>query len=268
VVRITVKGLTYRYRGQKSDVLRGISSSFSEGKVTALLGPNGSGKTTIFRILFKVLDSYKGSVHVDGRDLRRMSLAELSELMSWVPQEEDSLFPYSVGEYLMLGRAPHLGFFSVPTREDEKVVVKTLAELGIPRLRHRDTMGLSGGEKRLVFIARALVQEPQVLILDEPTAHLDMGNKAKVLGAIREAADSGKTVIFSTHDTNEASLVADDVKILNGGEIVKEGDPRKVLTKEVLRSLYGVKLVVREVNKKPIVELSMDNFQKRAGVGR
>ena len=262
MTKIQVKDVRYKYPGQKNDVLKGVSSDFPAGKVTALLGANGSGKTTLFKILLKILDSYEGSVHVDGKDTKYLSRSELSEIIAWVPQEEESLFPYTVGEYLLLGRAPHLGFFSLPTREDEKIIIRILTELGISHIGHRDTMSLSGGEKRLVFIARALVQEPQVLILDEPTAHLDIGNKARALGVIRAAADSGKTVIFSTHDPNEASLVADNVEILNGGEIIRRGTPSEVLTEDILRSVYGVEVMVREINNKPIVELSLNNFKR------
>jgi len=261
VTKMELRGVRFRYHGQRTDVLKGISSVFPEGKVTALLGPNASGKSTLFKILLKVLEPSTGSVHVNGKEIRQLSLAELSRIVAWVPQEEEPLFPYTVHEYLMLGRAPHLGFFDVPTGEDEKIINRVVTGLGIAKLSHRETMSLSGGEKRLVFIARALVQQPEVLVLDEPTVHLDLRNRALVLAAIRRAADGGKTVIFSTHDVNEASLVADEVKILNNGRMIKQGDPGKVLTEEVLKGIYGMKLVFRRVDGRPIAELAPDSFR-------
>ncbi|MEM2890370.1 MAG: ABC transporter ATP-binding protein [Candidatus Hadarchaeum sp.] len=257
---IEVKGVKFRYPEQGEDVLRGVNTVFSGGRVTALLGPNASGKTTLFKLLLKVLFPTAGSIRINGKEVGQLSLAELSKIVAWVPQEEEPLFPYTVHEYLMLGRAPHLGFFDVPTGEDERILRRTLAELGISELRCRKTTDLSGGEKRLIFIARALVQQTQVLILDEPTVHLDLRNKARVLQAIRKAAKAGKTVIFSTHDVNEASLVADEVKILNGGKIIAQGDPIKVLTERVLKGIYGMKLVFRKVEKRPIAELAPENF--------
>lgn len=260
MTKIEIKGVRFRYPGQCEDVLKGITTVFSEGRVTALLGPNASGKTTLFKLLLKVLAPAAGSVHINGREIRELSLAELSKIVAWVPQEEEPLFPYTVHEYLMLGRAPHLGFFDVPTVEDERIIRRTLAELGISELRQRETTDLSGGEKRLIFIARAMVQQTQALILDEPTVHLDLRNKARMLRAIKRAARAGKTVIFSTHDVNEASLVADEVKILNGGRIIAQGDPVNVLTEKILKGIYGMKLVFRKVEKRPIAELAPENF--------
>ncbi|MGC8816722.1 MAG: ABC transporter ATP-binding protein [Candidatus Hadarchaeum sp.] len=263
MTRIEIRGLRFRYPGRGEEVLKGVTTVFSESRVTALLGPNASGKTTLFKVLLKVLSPTAGSIHVNGKEIGRLSLAELSKTVAWVPQEEEPLFPYTVHEYLMLGRAPHLGFFDVPTRADERIIRQTLAELGISGLGQRETTDLSGGEKRLIFIARALVQQTEVLILDEPTVHLDLRNKARVLRAIRKAARAGKTVIFSTHDVNEASLVADEVKILNGGRIITQGDPAKVLTEKVLKGIYGTKLVFRRVDRRPIAELSPENFGVR-----
>ncbi|MGQ9788868.1 MAG: ABC transporter ATP-binding protein [Candidatus Hadarchaeaceae archaeon] len=261
MTRIEIDGVRFRYRKQSDEVLKGVSTVFSDGRITALLGPNASGKTTLFKLILKVLTPTAGTIYLNGMETGQLSLTELSKIVSWVPQEEEPLFPYTVYEYLMLGRAPHLGFFDVPTAEDERIIRRTLAELGISGLIHRSTTDLSGGERRLLFIARALVQQTQVLILDEPTVHLDLSNKARVLRTIRRAAKTGKTVIFSTHDINEASLVADEVKILNGGRIIAQGDPIKVLTEGALKGIYGTKLVFRRVERRPIAELAPKNFR-------
>ncbi|MEM1566134.1 MAG: ABC transporter ATP-binding protein [Candidatus Bathyarchaeia archaeon] len=251
--KINIENLRYRYPISKTDVLRGISLQIPEGKVTALLGPNGSGKSTLFKVLIKVLNPYVGDVYVNGENLKNISVDALSKIMAWVPQEEDSLFPYTVLDYVLLGRTPHLGFFNMPSRKDEEIAHNVLAQLNLSTTMHRKVPTLSGGEKKLVSIARALVQEPDTLILDEPTAHLDIGNKMKVLNIIREMANSGRTVIFSTHDPNEVFLVADNVAIMNGGEIVSEGPPAVAITEETLEKVYGVPVMVHKINGKQVL---------------
>lgn len=261
MVKIRAEKVIYRYPNSEINVLKGMSLEFPEGRVTALLGANGSGKTTLLKVLLKILIPQEGTIYVDEKDINEFERDDLSRLMAWVPQEEGSLFPYTVLEYLLMGRAPHLGFFSLPTKKDEDIITKTLSELGVLHLSYRKILSLSGGEKRLVFIARALAQEPEVLVLDEPTAHLDLGNKAKVLSIIRRMANSGKTVVFSTHYPNEASLVADNVEIINGGEILSCGTPSMVITEDVLETVYGARLIVNKVNGKPMVELASDDFK-------
>lgn len=251
--KITIKNLRYRYLISKTDVLRGISLQIPEGKVTALLGPNGSGKSTLFKVLIKALNPYEGDVHVNGENLKDISVDALSKIIAWVPQEEDSLFPYTVLDYVLLGRTPHLGFFNMPSTKDEEIARNVLTQLNLSNVAHRKVPTLSGGEKKLVSIARALVQESDTLILDEPTAHLDIGNKMKVLNIIRGMANLGKTVIFSTHDPNEVFLVADNVAIMNNGEIAGEGPPTTVITEETLEKVYGVPVIMQRINETQVL---------------
>lgn len=259
--RISIENLKYRYISSDVNVLKGVSSKFPEGKVTTLLGPNGSGKSTLFKVLLKMLTPYEGKIFVDGEDINNFERNHLSRLVAWVPQEEDSFFPYTVLEYVLMGRAPHIDFLSLPNRKDEKVVNEVLCQLDLSNLANRKVTSLSGGEKRMVSIARALSQESNILVLDEPTAHLDLGNKARVLHIIRRMADSGKTVVFSTHDPNEVSLVSDNVVIMNGGEVVSDGPPATALTKDVLEKIYGTQVIVGKVNGKPVVGLDSESFK-------
>lgn len=247
---IRVRDVKYGYPGFRVDVLKGVTLDLREGKVTALLGVNGSGKTTLFKVLLKILVPKEGSILFGEKTVNEFSRNDLSRIVALVPQEEETPFSYTVFEYLLMGRAPHLGFFSTPTKRDEDKIVEVLTDLGISHLEKRNVTGLSGGERRLVFIARALAQDPEILLVDEPTAHLDLRNKARVLGVMREMANSGKTVVFSTHDPNEASLVADEVGILNEGRIVGFGPPASVMTEDVLKAIYGAEVAISRVKGK------------------
>jgi len=251
-----VENVRFRYPHGDRDALRDVSLEVPEGKVTALLGPNGSGKTTLLKVLLGILTPQGGAVYLGGREINGFDRDELGRLLAWVPQEEEHPFPYTVLEYLLMGRAPYLGFFSLPTAEDASKIIEILRGFGIFHLRDREISSLSGGEKRLALISRALAQEPETLLLDEPTAHLDLGNKARALRAIRGMADSGKTVLFSTHDPNEASLIADNVAMINGGRIARHGSPGRVMTKEALEAMYGTWVRLIKVDGKTLVDLS------------
>ena len=253
MVDIRIDKVRFGYPRSDRDVLKGISSEFPEANVTAILGANGSGKTTLFRVILKILDPQEGTVYLNGRNINELDRDDRSKYIAWVPQDERFFFPFTVIEYLLMGRTPHLDFFGLPTKADRAKIREILEELKISSLGDRDILSLSGGENRLVSIARALAQEPRILLLDEPTAHLDIGNKAKILGVIRKMADSGKTVIFSTHDPNEASLISDNVMIIHNGRTLRTGSPREVINEEVLKKIYGTEVMLTKVNGKPMV---------------
>jgi iron complex transport system ATP-binding protein len=256
-----VENLKFKYESSRDYVLKGVSMEFQDGKVTAVLGPNASGKSTLFKVLIGVLRPHEGKIYIDEKNVESLNRNHLSRLIAWVPQEEDAFFPYMVFEYVLMGRAPHLDFLSLPSRQDEEIVDFVLQNLGLSSLVYRKVTSLSGGEKRMVSIARALSQESNVLILDEPTAHLDLGNKAKVLNVIRQMAESGRTVIFSTHDPNEASLISDNVILMNWGEVVGKGPPAEAITKEVLEEIYGTHVVVGKVEGKPVIGLTSEGLK-------
>ncbi|MEM3055382.1 MAG: ABC transporter ATP-binding protein, partial [Candidatus Bathyarchaeia archaeon] len=205
---------------------------------------------------------YEGNIYLNGEDLKEVDINSLSRTIAWVPQEEDALFPYTVLEYILMGRTPHLGFFSMPNKKDEETAQRVLLQLCLHNISHRKVPTLSGGEKKLISIARALVQESDTLILDEPTAHLDMGNKARVLSIIRKMANSGKTIIFSTHDPNETFLVADNVIILNGGEVVSEGPPATAINEKVLEKIYEAKVIVHKLDNGVLVGFNQEKFKR------
>lgn len=247
-----VEDLGFSYNG--NSVFDNVSMEIESGKITAFLGANGSGKTSMQKLLLGLLEPSRGSITQDGKPVSEYSIRELGRKIGWVPQVEKQGFPYTVREYLQIGRAPSLGTFEVPSEEDTKIVDKVLKRLNLMSLAERNINRMSGGERRLVLIARALVQEPEIVILDEPTSHLDLGNKSSILGLLRELEETGTTVVFSTHDPNEVLRVANRVILFSSGKIVASGKPELILTEEMLRSVYEVDLRVLKIKDRIFVD--------------
>jgi len=240
---IEVKDLYYAYTDSRNFVLKKISMDIYEGEIVSILGPNGSGKTTLLKILARVLNNYSGIIRLRGKDLRKYSLREYSKIISYVPQIETLTIPYTVYEYVLIGRSPYVNLFRVTSR-DIRRSLEAIHLVGIEDLINRRVNELSGGETQLVRIARALAQEPKIVLMDEPTSHLDLGNKVKILKLMKILSKSNYTIIFTTHDPNEALSVSDKVYIINKGSIVSSGEPDKVITREMIEKIYSVKTII------------------------
>jgi iron complex transport system ATP-binding protein len=222
----------------------GISFTVDAGTVVALLGPNGGGKTTLFKTVLGLLRPHGGSVHVDGADTATWSRQRLARAVAFVPQTHLAYFPFRVIDVVVMGRSAHLGTFSAPRPHDLAIALRALERLGVGDLADRIYTEISGGERQLVLIARALAQEARLIVMDEPTASLDFGNQVRVLGVLRQLAMDGLGVLFSTHDPDHAFLCADDAALLHGGRLLRFGPPRAVVTTETLRLLYGIDAMV------------------------
>jgi iron complex transport system ATP-binding protein len=225
-----------------------VSFSIPSEKITVFLGANGSGKTTMQKLILGLLKPETGEICLDNKPINHYDLQGLSKVIGWVPQVEEPSFPYTVKEYLAFGRAPHLGFFSSPDLRDGEVIKQVLDRFGLSEFTDREITRMSGGEKRMVFISRALVQEPRVLLLDEPTIHLDPANRLSVLSLLKDFGDAGNTVVFSTHDPNEAIHIADHAVLFTGREILACGSVRDVLSVENLNKVYGVDLKLLKID--------------------
>ena len=229
--------LTIGYRDRI--VGRELDLTLARGEVLALLGPNGSGKTTLLKTLLGLIAPREGEVRISERALARYSLRERARLIAYVPQAHVATFAFTAQAVVLMGRSAHSGLFSRPTSADLMAVMSALQRLGIASLATRAYTMISGGERQLVLLARALAQEPQFILLDEPTASLDFGNQGKVLREIRALAAAGHGVLFTTHDPNHALRVADRAYLIRDGARIAEGVTSDVLTRATLERLYA-----------------------------
>ncbi|TXM65017.1 MULTISPECIES: ABC transporter ATP-binding protein [Methylobacterium] len=239
---LSVEALAFGYGAR--EVGAGVSFTLGAGEVLCLLGPNGGGKTTLFKTLLGLLPAQAGRVRLDGEDLSRWSRRRVARALAYVPQAHAAFFPFTVRAVVLMGRAARLAPFAAPGRADEAAADMALATLGIGHLADRIYTEISGGERQMVLIARALAGEPRILVMDEPTASLDFGNQTRVLEQVRRLAKTGIAVVLSTHDPGHAFLCADRVALLHGGRLVALGTPEATITRESLRRVYGVDVAV------------------------
>ena len=250
---VSVMGLCFSYNGSGKPVLRDLSLEIPGAAVTAILGPNGSGKSTLLNIVLGMLVPQKGTVLIDGKRRGAQSHSAMSQMVGLVPQEEYFPFGFSVLEYVLLGRAPYLGLLERPGQADHQVAWAALETAGLTALAGRLVPSLSGGERQLATVARALAQQPRILLLDEPTSHLDLSNKSRVMGVIRSLAQAGATIVLTTHDPNVATAVADQVVLLRRGQTVAVGPMEAVLNSENLSATFGLPVEVTCVRGRPVV---------------
>lgn len=238
-MRIEVKGAVVGYAGAVRPALDGVTLDVPHGDFTAVLGPNGSGKSTLLRSISGLLRPSSGRVLLDGKAVEAWSRRDLARAVGVVTQREDFPFPLTVEELVGMGRYPHLSPLARPGRRDADAVARALAQCDAEALRGRDVGTLSGGELQRVRIARALAQEPRALLLDEPTASLDIGHEMAILELVRRFADEAITVVLVTHDLDLAARFADTVVLLNDGRLVAQGTPEAVLDAGILQEVYG-----------------------------
>ena len=240
-LKLTVNKLSFKYDG--TQVLKDVDMEIKIGEMLSIVGPNGSGKSTLLKCINRILKTQENTVLIDGEDTNKLKLKELSKIMGYVPQSSTNTFPFTVFDIVLMGRKPYI-HWSLSERDTE-IVAEMLDYIGIGELAMRHFNELSGGEQQKVIIARALAQQPQFLLLDEPTSSLDIKHQLEILCILKSLAKTKHcSVIVAMHDLNLASRFSDRMFMLKQGCIFTVGTPDDVLTEENIESVYGVKTKV------------------------
>ncbi len=242
---LAARALDFGFRGHT--VGRALDCALEAGEVVCLLGPYGSGKSTLMRTLLGLQPRLAGAVTLEGRGLDQWGTAERARRLAYVPQAADSYFDFSLRETVEMGRTAHRGVFASPGRRDREIAANALERLGIAGLADRPIHAVSGGERQLALIARALATEARYLVMDEPTANLDYGNQSRVLDEVARLKAAGIGVLVSTHHPEHAFRIADRVLLLAAGSLRAQGPTLETLTSQALSALYGRPIEVASV---------------------
>ncbi len=241
-MQIRVEQLSFSYG--KEPILQDLSFCASSGEFWSVLGANGAGKSTFFRCMLGLLRPKTGQILIDGENIASMSPARLARKLAYIPQSHSPVFRYSVFDMVLMGTTAKQGSFRSPGKGEEKKVWEALERLDIGALAERDYSTLSGGERQLVLIARALVQEAGILLMDEPSASLDFGNRIRVMETVRELSREGYCIIQTTHDPEQAYLYSHGILAMKEGKILAQGSPKEIFQEALISQLYGVEVEI------------------------
>lgn len=249
---ITFSGVKFLY--DKNEVLHGVGAEVEKGKITAVFGPNGSGKTTLLKCLACLSVPKEGRIIICGQDTRGLNKRQISRLISYVPQEHAVSFGFTVEEVVLMGRTPHLGGIQGPSNEDYEAVRKAIHTVGIQDIGTNAYTALSGGQRQLVLIARALAQECPIMIMDEPTAALDFRNQLVLWKQLSSLRQAGKTILVCTHDPNHVKWFCDRMIVVNQGKVFASGEVGELLTEQLMEQLYGITCRVENGSVIPLIK--------------
>lgn len=249
-MRLRVRDVEFSYAS--IPVIKDICLEVAESEILGIVGPNGAGKSTLIRCIDRILAPQKGTVLLDGKDIKKLTRMEIARKMGYVPQSASQIFSTTVFDTVLMGRRPHLSWRS--NEKDIEKVLEVLQMLKIEDLAMRDINELSGGQKQKVFIARALAQEPDVLLLDEPTSNLDIKHQLEVMEIIKNIVrDKGISAVIAIHDLNLAARYSDRIVMMDNGRIFAAGNPSSVLTQDNIKLVYGVEVIVSNHNGTPYI---------------
>lgn len=241
-VSLMIEGVRFGYNG--SDVLKGVEFEGKKGEFIGLIGPNGSGKSTLMRLMNRILRPQVGTIWMEGKELDRMKIEEIAQVCANVPTEFSEDFNMSVQNLVFLGRYPFAKGLWWDNKEDEEMVVEAMKRFGVYHLKDRNFSELSSGEAQRVLLAKAVVQCPRVLLVDEPSAHLDIKYKHEVMEHLRDMLSGNVTIVIASHDLNLLAQYCNRIMILSKGKIVAFGTPEEVITAEMVEQVYGVEVAI------------------------
>lgn len=245
---VSVLNIEFAYPSGRRKILDGCSLSLKEGDLLSILGPNGAGKSTLLNCACGLLSPQSGEVLLNGKNIKGMEPRQIAKVIGYVQQNQKSVFGYSVFNYVLMGRASSVGLFQRPTKDDEDMVRDVLASMGIGHLADIPITEISGGERQQAAIARAVVQQPQAVFFDEPTAHLDYGNQVNTLKLIASLREKGFAVIMTTHNPDHCMMLGGNVAILDRHGFLETGAVVDILTEERLKRVYNTELRLSYVN--------------------
>jgi iron complex transport system ATP-binding protein len=265
---LSTHNMDFAYPAGNGPVFEQLSLQLPFNRVTAILGPNGSGKTTLLDLFLGLLTPTAGTVAIHGKGRTTYASKDLKRIIGLVPQNESIPFDLSLLEYVLLGRAPFLGLLQTPGPRDRSAALAAIDQVGLARLQHRPVPQMSGGERQLASVARALAQESQILLMDEPTSHLDLANARRILNLMSRIKRHGRTVLFTTHDPNAAAAAADHVVLLKQGCLLAAGGVAETLTTELLSATYDQPIEVVRTHLGPMVSAYTDSPSAVTGPAR
>ena len=242
---LDVRALSCGYH--RKQIVFDASFSMEAGEFVCIIGANGCGKTTLLKTILGLLPPMGGEALLQGRSIAAMTDRDRAKEIAYIPQAHTPPFPFSVADVVLMGRTPHIGRFSSVSHQDKRIAWEALATLGIEGMAERTYTKLSGGQRQLVLIARALAQQPKLIVMDEPTASLDFGNQQTVLSRMRALSDAGASILMVTHDPHHAAYCADSVVVMDKGHVIRRGTPDEIITKAQLEQVYNTPIDVLDV---------------------
>lgn len=243
-----IRNLTFSYSTTSRIILNSVNLTVKKGDILCVLGPNGAGKTTLLNCMAGLFKPDAGTIMLGGNNLSNMKPKEIASKVGFVPQIHTPSFDYKVLDFVLMGRAPKTGTFGRPSKEDEMMCLQILKTMNLDHLIEESYLNLSGGERQQLLIARAIIQEPEIVLFDEPTAHLDYGNQHRVLKRVKAMAEEGYSVVITTHNPDHALMLNDRVAIVSKDGNIIEGSCEEIITEKNLRQIYGINLTLKYVD--------------------
>lgn len=247
-MKLIVSDAEFHYDPARTSGFKDVNFSLENGEVMAILGPNGCGKTTLLKCINRLIELQKGNILLDNQNIHHLSRTRIAKSIGYVPQLHQPAFPFSVLDTVLAGRSPHLGLLESPGSKDLQIAEQSLETMGIYHLKDKPYTQISGGERQMVIFARVLAQQPSLLLLDEPTSHLDFGNQIRLLNEIKKLAATGLPIIMTSHFPDQVFMVSDIVAIMKEGAFMDCGQPDDIITEANMQSVYGIPVNIRYVD--------------------